>query len=291
MRLSHVELLSELWGTLTGHLSFEESNFVVLSGYFDESEDSEWFTLGCIFSTGMNWTWLRTDWMNCLEKKNKQLTDEGRPTISRFHASDCWQGSKEFQGWEPLEREAFRSELKAIIDASDGFHIVSHSVKVSELAEVFNIKTHKKMKRACYRLLVQYLMMQIGNDVESRGRGYEHVRISLIHDRTTGMDNTILDAFNQLKNDETFQSRHRFITIAPMGWENCIPLQPADMIAYESRKQVYRHKNGDGLGGELKELLDLPSFGGSGHFFRRDNLEELKKLLGRLWLGEESLSN
>jgi len=263
---------------------FEESYFLVLSGYFDESEDADWFTLGCMFSVGLHWDWLTVDWKNCLERKNKQLSKEGRPLISRFHATDCWQGSKEFQGWEPPEREAFRAEFRSIIDSADGFHIVSHSVKVSELGDVFRINTPKKRNRACYRLLVQYLMMQIGNDVESRGAGYENTKIPLIHDRTTGNDLTILGAFNQLKDDKTFRSRHMFTTIAPMGWEDCIPLQAADMIAYESRKQIYRHNRGEDLGGEIKALLDLPSFGGCAFYFRRDNLEELKRLMGNLWL-------
>jgi hypothetical protein len=267
-----------MWAPFVPALAFERSIFVVLSGYFDESEDDEWFNLGAMFSTGYKWTFLTVDWKRCLDEWNDRLTKQGRQNISRFHASDCWQRNKEFQGWTIEERDKFLEELRTIIGEADGMHTISYSVRLAQMADIFGLDTPKKVKRECYRMLVQYLMLQIGNDVGSRV-DYQDTRIPLIHDRTTGYDVTILKAFNQLKDDPAFAHRRFFSTIVPMSWEDSIPLQPTDMVAYECRRDLRRHMNSIGAKGGMKSLLELPGFGGSAFFFEKENLIELRTIL------------
>jgi hypothetical protein len=62
-------------------------------------------------------------------------------------------------------------------------------------------------------------------------------RVAIIHDRTTGYDGVILDAFNFMMNDLALPKyRQLFTTITPMRWQDCIRLQPADMIAFDTFK-------------------------------------------------------
>ncbi|MDP9049583.1 MAG: hypothetical protein M3O31_02525 [Acidobacteriota bacterium] len=250
---------------------------MVVSGYLDESEDDDWFTLGALFSTGAEWTWLEVDWTRCLERWNKKLITEGRPPITRFHASDCWQRNNEFDGWSREEGERFREELRGILADTGGMHAVSLSLRPCELAEVFEVKTPKRIKRGCYQVLLQYLMMEIGVTVSKANN--PRVTVPLIHDRTKHYDKSIERSFFELKDSPGFRYSRYYTTIVPMSWEQCVALQPADMIAYECRKQVRNVAQGFPLGGDLLKIMDLPSFGGTGRYFRKDNLEHLKQVL------------
>jgi hypothetical protein len=62
------------------------------------------------------------------------------------------------------------------------------------------------------------------------------------------------------------ESKSIFASIAPMGWEDCIPLQPADFVAYEAMKETHRHRPGQKARERRKSLtafLDLPDSGAS----------------------------
>jgi hypothetical protein len=47
----------------------------------------------------------------------------------------------------------------------------------------------------------------------------------------------MLEGFNQVVADKGFEHAQCFTSFASMGWENCIPLQPADLIACENFKE------------------------------------------------------
>lgn len=270
--------LCELWEPFGGRLSFGDSLFMVLTGYMDESVDDDWFTLGALFTTGIKWTWLEVDWLRCLEKWNKRLANQGRSPISRFHASDCWGMWNEFNGWSETERDEFLGELRNIINDTDGIHSASLSLRMPELAEVFGVKTSKRLKRGSYQVLLQYLMLEMGQTVH-RNAPQGGITLPILHDQTTHYDQSIQRSFFELKNDPSFRYADIFTTIAPMSWQQCVALQPADMIAFECRKQVRHVSLGRMLGGELKKIIDLPSFGGSARYFTRENLLQLKSLL------------
>jgi hypothetical protein len=255
---------------------------MILEGYVDESLDGEWFTLAAIFTTGLRWQWLTVDWDRCITRWSKRMVASGRKPLRRYHGTDCAGRNEDFEGWTKTEVEEFLRELRTLIDEMDGTHIVSLSLKTGELAEVFELKTDKAVKRACYEVLLQYIMLQMGSDIDSRNPGYERVRVPLFHDHTKDYDSVMNRAFFSMMEDPNFRYKQYFTTISPMTWQHCIPLQPADMVAFESRKQVIRHTEGSPLGGEIKRLLDLPTFGGGGRYFRKDNLVHLKKLLDEI---------
>jgi hypothetical protein len=61
----------------------------MLTGHIDESGDSKLFTLSCLVGDGSMWPWIEMAWTKLLEETNTFLRAHGRPTISRYHASDC----------------------------------------------------------------------------------------------------------------------------------------------------------------------------------------------------------
>ena len=65
-------------------------------------------------------------------------------------------------------------------------------------------------------------------------------RVAIIHDRTEEYNGVISDAFHRLLKEGGDRYSKLFTAIAPMGWEDCVPLQPADMIAFDTYKFLDR---------------------------------------------------
>jgi hypothetical protein len=60
-----------------------------------------------------------------------------------------------------------------------------------------------------------------------------------------------------------------------MGWEDCIPLQPADLLAYENLKDAELKSRGKKRRKTLELLLDLNSFGGCAKGIDAETLRKL----------------
>lgn len=71
-----------------------------------------------------------------------------------------------------------------------------------------------------YTLAITQLMIMIRKSVK-RGQGH---RVTIIHDQVKGYNGTISDAFDRLveRGGEAYQEL--FVTIAPMKWQDCVPL-------------------------------------------------------------------
>jgi hypothetical protein len=73
--------------------------------------------------------------------------------------------------------------------------------------------------------------------------------------------------------DKEFEYSQYFTTIAPLSWEDCIALQPADLVAFESCKYAER------IAKPRKSwtaLLDLPQFGIHVKNFSKEALQKMR---------------
>jgi hypothetical protein len=68
-------------------------------------------------------------------------------------------------------------------------------------------------------------------------REYPEEKVAVIHD-TGKFNGPAQSAFTAIKQSRKFSNRDSLLTIAPMGWETCVALQPADMMVFEGRKLI-----------------------------------------------------
>jgi len=245
-----------------------------LIGYIDESgsAESHLFTLSCLVGWGGMWQWIEWAWLNCLEKKNKQLKAQGRKELSRYHASDCSFRHNEFEDWTVPEQIEFTEQLIKVF-RDHPLVIVSYTLDIQDLLAEFP-EAKKDPYGLAHVLLLDHIMKYIAEKILTDSR-YVKDSIALIHDRSD-YDDVLLEAFNHMKNDEAFANRERFTTIAPMGWEDCVPLQPADLIAYGNFKTVERTSAGFKRRKDFDLILDLSSIGGRGVKLQRAAFKEIK---------------
>lgn len=249
------------------------NHFVVFIGYMDESsKNDEWFILSVIIAYGGEWQWIVWAWEKMLEGTNRILAAQGRRTLSRYKAADCSSCEGEFRGWTKEEQIALTKKIISIFNLHR-MRVVSYSVNLRELVHEIP-ETKADPKGFAYVLLLHFLLPEIWDLLKNENHLQPSDRVALIHDRCE-YDAALLDAFNQMKDDDGFEHRDRFTTIAPMGWEECIPLQPADLLAYENLREAELKSAGKKRRKTLELLLDLNTFGGCA---KGINAEILRKL-------------
>lgn len=237
---------------------------MIFKGYIDESygSDRNIFALSCIVATGKQWSEIERKWKLHLAGKNKILAKAGRATITRYHASDCSGRHGEYEGWSHAERDAFVKGLFLIFKQVPTFTWV-FDVQLKELCECFPEYAEDPLN-AAYFWLTKFLMLSISRDFRNFNRSNRMLKITLFHDRTAGncdYDATILRSFNSLINDPTFVGREMFSTIGPLSWKDCIPLQPADLLAFEGFKQAEAKLAERESRKSFKALLNMDNFG------------------------------
>ena len=232
------------------------------------------FSLTCTMAMGNEWPWIELAWLKCLEEKNASLLAQGGTPISRYHSVDINNFRGEFADWNGLERQAFCEKLMRIFSRHEwGYegYLINLQEMVEELPEAKSDPIG-----VAYDVLLKFLMAEIGKGIMELPSG----KITLFHERCD-YDGVFLDSFNTLIDDPTFTSRTCFTTIAPMGWEDCVPLQPADLVAYENFKEGFRRLP-SGKPRErrkiLEKLLSMDSFVPHAKIFTRDNIIKMKPI-------------
>ena len=251
---------------------------MILHGYMDESGNRRFFTLSCLLARPKDWMWIESSWRKVLRRKNEELKKAGRQQISRFHAADCSSRVGEFKGWSIEEQIEFVKRLLAIFK-NYMTSVVAYTVPLEDFKAVFH-EHQEDTIASLYGMLTKFLMDQTVWDIkEQAGKdAIDHVRIALIHDRSD-YDQHIHKAFNHAKNDTTFEGREIFVSITSQGWEDCIPLQAADLLAYETFKDAENHVIGRSRRKSLTSILEGSTFGGRSKSFDRDTLQLFRDVI------------
>jgi hypothetical protein len=268
--------LRELWEGFNP-LGVREGTFVLFRGYMDESHDKEnrLFALSCLIATGKDWYEMERAWKLQLAAKNKELKRAGRKLLTRYHASECSTLHGEYEGWDVAEQIEFVKGFFNIFKRTRGVHAVGYVVDLDDLCEVFPEWAKDRLETA-YAILPKFVMYTIGDDFHNMAPTAPY-KVTLFHDRTSGYDATILRAFESVKN-ESKHAEH-FTTIAALGWDDCIALQPADLVAFEVFKEAQGKEAARQRRKSFSALLALDEFGIHTKAFTKDVLLQLRQKL------------
>jgi|GEM_PF-2676003 len=246
---------------------------MVLWGHMDDSGDgTDILTLSCLIAHSPTWVFLGLEWEKLIEQKNSELIAARRKPFSRFHASDCSCRKNEFSDWDTAHDQIpFMQALLSIMEKYK-FDVASYTINLKELVK--HLPIAKPNPRAfAHVLLLHYIM-----DAIAAGslKNHKDAVIGIIHDRGS-YDSVLLDAFNVLvKNESYFPAAKRFCSITPMGWEHCVALQQADLLAYENYKESSRDAAKRGRRKSLEWILNRGQLGGFLKGFNSDALSDVR---------------
>jgi len=229
-------------------------------------------------------TWLQfeSSWEKLLSAKNKYLKEQRREKISRYHAADCSSCLGEFKGWNKDEQIEFTKDLLKIFKRY-WINVISYSMPLGEFVEYFP-EGKDDPARSCYGVLLRLVMLEMVAQIENGKKvvgKIKPIRISLFHDRCP-YDHVLLKAFNHAIKDDTFEGRGIFSAIAPLSSRECIPLQAADLLAYENFKDSERLLTGRNRRKTLDALLEMDgSFGGRARTFLPGGIRKLREMMDK----------
>jgi hypothetical protein len=244
-------------------------------GYIDESYNTHVFTLSCLISTGKTWSEFSRAWKLMLDSVNKKLEAQGKHVISRYHAADCSNLKREFADWTTDEQKAFFADILRLFRRHQ-VDTVALSINLDEFHQVIpeaRIEVRPDLETFLYGMTTKFLIERIADRHCTRN---PNARIALTHDRSA-YDGVMQEAFNQLMADPNFRYKGCFRTFTSTGWEHCIPLQPADLVAYENFKDAMRKVNPRDRRMSFEMLIDLDAFSGRAQSMGADAILKLRQ--------------
>jgi len=267
--------------TWLGLGGFSDGTFVLMRGYIDESYNSKIFTLSCLMSP--RWAFIESEWKKCLSHTNQVLRSKGRNEISRYHAADCSSCRGEFKGWEVEEQIALTKSLAAIFKRHF-VNVIAYSMPLKDFVREFPEYRGDPIG-PCYSELLKFMMLEFAAQLQDGRKALGNIKpvhVVLFHDRCN-YDAVLLKSFNEMINATDFpEGKKIFSTIAPLSWEDCIPLQAADMIAYEAFKEAERKISGRRRRKSLEFILGMAQFGGRSKTFDPKSIHLLREAVDKI---------
>jgi hypothetical protein len=213
--------------------------FAMLTAYIDESYNNRTFCVAAWILPEPEWRALERDWKKIIERERQESIRQGFVPISRYHASDCSSLKGEFaeeNGWDKIRATKLSKKLLGVI--------IKHKPKgIAMGGSVDLYLKHFPDDRKVWRKCLYYFCVTLViNELDIiRKRCFPEDRISIFYDR--GKLGGMADrAFCSLKDEPALiEVSRNFVTAAPMGWEDCLPLQSADLLAFEGMKRVDGH--------------------------------------------------
>jgi len=247
----------------------------------DESYNKNLFTLSSLISDASTWLKFQSSWKNCIRAKNKSLKSQGRKQISRYHAADCSSRVNEFAGWTVDEQIELTKDLLKVFAKHETLAL-SYTMPRESFVQFFPECTIDPIG-PCYSLLLKYLMLEMVKRIDDTKKisRVKPLRIVISHDRSP-YDGTLLKSFNSMIDDPTLTYREMFSTIAPRSSKDCIPLQAADLLAYENFKESEANIVGRKRRKTLELLLMMNSFGGRARTFKPYGIRKLREVMDSL---------
>jgi hypothetical protein len=202
--------------------------------YIDESYDSKTFCVGGFLARAKEWEKIERAWRKIIIGERIRSEKKGFPPISSYHATDCANLQKEFSaanGWDINRQIRLTKRLCGVI----GSHTMAGFVIGGSVADV---QKHLSPgsdipKDFLYSICFKTCLIQI--------TGWLHAiavepQVSVFYERSD-FDKLAREAFEMMANDKN-RVYHSIVSAEPKGWEDCIPLQAADFMAYEGFRAV-----------------------------------------------------
>jgi hypothetical protein len=261
--------LFEVWNPLGVN-----GTFVLLSGYVDESYNEHVFTLCSVNAKGKTWAEFTRLWKITLNTWNRRLQAQGRPTISRYHTTDCSNFKKEFKGWSKEEQREFFADLVKVF-SRHRIDAVAVSVDLGEFHRI--IPEAQRLAKPDFPTFLYGTTLKLLLTRITDRYCVEHpdTRITLVQEACQ-YSAAAADAFQQAVNDPGFDHRECLVSFASATPTVCIPLQAADLLAYEFFKDSMRTIAPRDRRVSLDMLLDLERFGGRSQFMGTDAILSLR---------------
>lgn len=227
----------------------------VFKAFLDESgHHMPWpdiFTIAGYVSHISKWRRFEMEWKNVLLKSG----------IKCFHMSECAQRRGEFARFQNDElgrQELIRNLMKVIYRDPPRFYGFACAV---DMKAFYRLPDHIKQKfdGDPFFMAFQFAIKQAAYMLENFEPPLPpSEKLALVFDRKSGFEGRALELFNIMKDRMELPYRDRLGSIAFGGKDQFVPLQAADIIAYETHRYLPMRRENKTPRWPMKQILDNP---------------------------------
>jgi hypothetical protein len=209
--------------------------------------------------------------------------------VSRFHAAHLNSKTHEYKGWDDPKKVAYSKELiGAVHDEGNRMYGVTCGLFADEYRKIISEKGRRKIGSpylACFNSCVTRVARMM--DESGPGNILPEDKFAVLIDPDDGYLEAV-ESFYRMKENPTFLHRARLATCAPLKMEECVAMQPADLIAYETFKRLHAQRKRKGeiryvLKALMKENIVNESYIGAATLRRmKDQIESTPSGNGQL---------
>lgn len=160
--------------------------------------------------------------------------------VPRFHAAHLNSKTYEYDGWDDTEKIEYSSELlNAIHREGKKMYGVTCGIFADEYKNIISEAGRRKMGSpylACFNSCIARVARMM--DEPGPGNILPEDKFAVLIDPDDGYLEAV-ESFYRIKEDPKFPHRARLATCAPVKMEECVAMQPADLIAYETFKRLH----------------------------------------------------
>jgi len=209
--------------------------FAIMTGYLDDN------TVACggWIADGEAWANIQRRWLERIAYENRIQLLKGLKPIKRYHASDCANCVNDFEGWDVPRQIRFTRRLLDIMASpplTKRPMAFAFAVPLSELRSVAPETPQTLLLRDAYSVAASRCLRDIGEVMRDY---YSDERITCFHDSGKMFDAALLAFRHEQK------TCGQFISFAPIDWQDCPLLQPADMVAFDAFKVTNQRLHGN----------------------------------------------
>ncbi len=191
------------------------------------------YVLGGFFSSSITW--------GNVEKKWRAINEKHK--VPRFHAAHLNGKTHEYEGWDDTKKIAYSKELLSVVhEEGKRMYAVTCGMFADEYRNIISEEGRRKMGSpylACFNSCVTRVARMM--DEPGAGNTLPEDKFAVLIDPDEGYLEAV-ESFYRMKENPTFLHRARLATCAPLKMEECVAMQPADLIAYETFKRLHAQR-------------------------------------------------
>lgn len=222
---------------------------VMFKAYLDESYDSKILVISAWAADAVIWPDVEAQWARQIQ----------RVGVSEYHAVDCAHGVEEFKGWPKEKRNLLTKKLTRIIThrrplhptIRKGMYGISVALLLDDYRELMTGAAGEEFPDP-YMLALQLIVRRIAYQASRLPEGEQ---VECIFDQNEEFAGNATDLFTRIVRSPLVPHREKLRGIAFESSKKFIPLQAADLLAFETLLAVRRKLSPGGRERELRRSL------------------------------------
>jgi len=225
------------------------------------------YVVAGFFADELTWTDVEGRWS----------AENRRVGVSRYHAAEVNAFGDEFAGWEKDKQIAYSANLvKILTDQKRRLHAVSCGIFSREYEQIIGEGGRKKFGHP-YIVCFKSCIAMLAQEMEIRNFEPED-KFAVILGRNS-LENEAIKVFTEMQDNPNWRFGRRLAFCARGNWQDFVPLQTADLIAYETFRLLHEKHKDDPKQARWALRTMFPENGFLGHYYEAETLQRIKEPL------------